>query len=315
MNKIKHLIISNQIDYSTDLICLQLEKRGLSYLRLNRDQFQDYNIVYELKDNSISVNIDSYNYIISQDNLQSVFFRAPVFLRSNKPHSLREQLSRSQWSAFIRNLIVFDRCKWINHPVDTYRAENKMYQLKTAKDIGFITPDTYVTNSLPYNIEDDKHYIFKSLDTALFYDKEEELFTYSTLVCGKDLKSDKLRDAPVIIQEYLADKIDIRITVIGESIFPVVITKNGNGLTGDWRKFSKDSLSYTPVDLPSEIEMKIHTLMRFLNLRYGGLDMALCNGNYYFIEVNPTGEWGWLKYTANQNIDIEIVNCMTSNSL
>lgn len=292
-----------------------MEKCGLSYLRLNRDQCQDYEIIYALHDNSISLNIDNDNYMISEDNLRSVFFRAPVFLRNNKSYSLQEQLYRSQWSAFLRNLIVFDQCKWVNHPVDTYRAENKIYQLKTAKKVGFLTPETYVANSLPCYIEDGKDYIIKSLDTAFFHDNEVELFTYSTLTCGKEIKRAALRSAPIIIQEYLENKTDIRVTVIGESLLAVSITKDGEGIIGDWRKLSKESLSYALLKLPPEVEMKILSLMRLLNLKYGGLDFALCNGNYFFIEVNPTGEWGWLKYSTNQNIDVEIVNYLEKNPL
>jgi glutathione synthase/RimK-type ligase-like ATP-grasp enzyme len=31
-----------------------------------------------------------------------------------------------------------------------------------------------------------------------------------------------------------------------------------------------------------------------LGLTYAAIDLALSNGEYWFIEVNPTGEWGWL---------------------
>ena len=39
-----------------------------------------------------------------------------------------------------------------------------------------------------------------------------------------------------------------------------------------------------------------------LGLTFGGIDLALCGDEFYFIEVNPTGEWGWLVKTAGHEI-------------
>ena len=127
MNDINCLVVSSTIDYSTDLICYELEKRRKRYARINRDHFSNYDILYSLESDRLSVAIDGKEYGITPKSLESVYFRAPVFLRTGKEYSLQQQLSRSQWSAFIRNLIVFDKAKWINHPVATYQAENKLY--------------------------------------------------------------------------------------------------------------------------------------------------------------------------------------------
>ncbi|UOO37671.1 hypothetical protein IZU99_10590 [Oscillospiraceae bacterium CM] len=310
MNNICHLIISNTIDFSTDLVCLKLKKLGESYLRINRDKFSECKITYKLSENAIFITMCDENFVIRESELKSIFFRAPVFLRSGKTYTVSEQLYRSQWSAFIRNLIVFEKSKWLNNPVDTYKAENKMYQLKLASDIGFLVPETLLSNSANESVVDTNEYIMKALDTALFHDGNMELFTYSTIVTGLELKQSDLSSAPVIIQEYLKEKIDIRVTVIGEKLFPVKITKNGCGIAGDWRKTSKEALNYTPFELPKEISSKLISLMKRLNLLFGGIDLIFCNDEYYFVEVNPTGEWGWLKFATKIDLEDEIVNCM-----
>ena len=312
MNEVDHLIISNTIDYSTDLICIQFQKRGLNYLRINRDKFLECDIIYSLLDNSLIVKTNNEEYILFCDSLKSIYFRAPVFLRNSKTYSLSQQLYRSQWSAFIRNLIVFDKCKWVNHPVSTYRAENKMYQLKVAKEIGFLIPDTIVGNCSTEFVKTSKYYIVKSLDTALFHDGNNELFTYSTKILGCELNDAELQEAPVIIQKYLEDKTDIRVTIIEDQLFPVKITKDSCGIDGDWRKMSKDLLEYTSITLPTDVENKIREIMKRLNLKFGGMDLIMSNDNYYFIEVNPTGEWGWLKYSSELEIDIAIADCLNN---
>lgn len=316
MNNVSYLVLSSTIDYSSDLICAELEKRGFNYLRLNRDRFVEYEIQYNLQNDTIKVKMGNIWYLLSTNSLKAIYFRAPVFLRTTgKSYSVEEQLKRSQWSSFIRNLIIFDKALWINHPVSTYQAENKLYQLKKAKQCGLTVPETYVGNSLPQNIVRQNMYIVKSLDTALFYDDGKEMFTYSTMVSGHELLEAEIKLAPVIIQEYLADKIDLRVTVIGDQIFPVSITKNGKALVGDWRKSNKDNLEYIPVELPQDIGKQIIMLMRNLGLSFGGIDLALVGSNYYFIEVNPTGEWGWLALSAGIPVDRAIVNHMATGGI
>lgn len=316
MNDVSYLVLSSTIDYSSDLICAELEKCGFNYLRLNRDRFIEYEIEYNLQNDTIKVKMGDIWYLLSANSLKAIYFRAPVFLRTTgKSYSVEEQLKRSQWSSFIRNLIIFDKALWINHPVSTYQAENKLYQLKKAKQCGLTVPETYVGNSLPQNIVRQNMYIVKSLDTALFYDDGKEMFTYSTMVSGHELLEAEIKLAPVIIQEYLADKIDLRVTVVGNQIFPVSITKNGKALVGDWRKSNKDNLEYIPIELPQVICKQIIMLMRNLGLSFGGIDLALVGNSYYFIEVNPTGEWGWLALSAGIPVDRAIVNHMTTGGI
>lgn len=294
MNDVECLIVSSTVDYSTDLICCELERRGLPYLRINRDLFDQYEIVYDFECQSMNLRIDGKEYTISNRILKSVYFRAPVFFRYSKKLSLNDQLRRSQWSSFIRNLIVFDDAKWVNYPVATYKAENKMLQLQSARKSGLKIPHTYFGNYLPPIIENDKDYIVKALDTPVFYDGEQEMFTYSTVIKGRQLRSSEIQEAPVIIQECLRPKIDIRVTVVEDHIFPAEIRYEGAGIDGDWRRKDKDGLKYSPVQLPVSINEGIRCLMRDLGLLFGGVDLALCNDEYYFIEVNPTGEWGWI---------------------
>lgn len=165
---------------------------------------------------------------------------------------------------------------------------------------------------MPDNINPKHMYIVKSLDTALFYDNGNEMFTYSTEMSGEELLSASIKQAPIIIQEFLQNKMDIRATVIGNKVFAAAITNNGDKIIGDWRKEKKEELCYTPISLPTSVQSQIFALMQYLGLSFGGVDLALVDNTYYFIEVNPTGEWGWLRLSANLPIDKTIVDLLTS---
>lgn len=305
MNDVEYLIISSTIDFSTDLVCYQLMMSGEKFYRLNRDEFVKHNIVVDLQKKSMMISIEDEEYNIQFEQLKGVFYRAPVFLRTQAKAglSVQEQLERNQWSSFLRNLIIFQNANWINNPVYTYRAENKMFQLCVAESCGLQIPKTYVSNISVNMLEREKKYIVKSLDTALFYDTQnnKEMFTYSNVVSGEELQDYELASAPIIIQEFLNPKVDCRVTYIQGKLFPVKILQNGEGLYGDWR-LRKDELEYVPFQLPPNISMAICKLMQKLEIQFGGIDLAIVGEKYFFIEVNPTGEWGWLEIKTGMQI-------------
>ena len=68
MNEINYLIISNTIDYSTDLICLQFQKRGLNYLRINKKKYDSILIDVENPEVAHSSNlytVESFSLVAS----------------------------------------------------------------------------------------------------------------------------------------------------------------------------------------------------------------------------------------------------------
>jgi len=239
------LIISDRHDYSTDHVTFQLNEGHASYLRLNRDQFVNFDINLDPLKPRVYGNTQNFSFEIMPENLHSIYFRAPIYLRDNYQPGLGidEQLGRNQWASFIRSLVVFDDVLWVNNPQATYKAEIKPYQLYIAKKLGFNTPKTVVTNTIPLESTFGKKLIVKTLDPAILTINNKEGFIYTNFVDHKDLLEKQLSSAPIILQEALIPKIDIRVTVVGDIVFAVSIKKNGEGLNGDWR-LEKEDIKY-----------------------------------------------------------------------
>ena len=305
------LIFTSIYDFSSDMVALELEKRGARYFRLNKEQLSDFSIsldiqtqVLQIRSHEIDINMDS--------SLQAVYFKQPVFLRNtpNNALSVDQQLSRSQWSAFGRALSVFDQAKWINWPQATYLAECKPYQLSLAKRLGFRTPSTKVTNNtkmLPTSTNDEL--VIKSLDTALFREGSDCLFTYTTKVSNEELTNSDSSAAPMIIQENVSPKCDIRVTVIGTDVYAVKILASGKCIEGDWRTTDRNELEYVDFELPVDIRGLCIDLVRSLGLVFGAIDLLENSGFYTFLEINPTGEWAWLQ-SQNRNLSSSIASAL-----
>ncbi|MCD7930751.1 MAG: hypothetical protein LUH15_04940 [Tannerellaceae bacterium] len=81
-------------------------------------------------------------------------------------------------------------------------------------------------------------------------------------------------------------------------------------LDEDWRKY-KYHLTYNLISLPKEIESNCIGLLEELNLNFGAIDLVLVDNRYYFIEINPTGEWSWLQQSTGYKFDALITKYLT----
>ena len=307
------LIISSIYDFSTDLVVQELERRKEKYVRLNREEFKNYRASINIKILLLEIVIDGHKYRVTSDT-KSIYYRQPIFLRntSGNPLSASEQLERSQWMGFLRSLSIFSEVRWMNPLHYTYLAETKAYQLSIARQIGFHIPSTIIGNDSRSFREFEGKVIIKSLDTVLLRDGNDCLFTYSTIKNAMELNDENIFELPLTVQEYVAGKIDIRVTAIGDKVTAVKITSGGKGIKEDWRTTNRDNIEYTTFKLPSLIEEYCLELMVKLGINFAAIDLLISDNDYYFIEVNPTGEWGWIT-NDERRFDVDIAEWLAKN--
>jgi glutathione synthase/RimK-type ligase-like ATP-grasp enzyme len=251
---------------------------------------------------------------LASDSLRAIYFRRPVFLREPSDNlSPEDQLARTQWAAFMRTFMLFDDCRWMNHPAATYRAETKALQLAVAADLGFRVPSTMVSNTavaLSHVQSPIGTVVVKSLDTMILRQGRHQSFSYTQIVGVDTVREASLASAPAIFQQPLEAKLDLRVTVVGDWLFCVSITHEGQPIRGDWRLEKRDA-EFAAYTLPSAVSERCLQLVRALGLSFGAIDLAFEDGEYFFLEINPTGEWAWLREHAAQPIDEAIASALT----
>lgn len=303
------LILAGLYDFSADLVALRLQSTNVPYVRLNREHLSDYRITLNPLVPELVIDGPSGIYNIGSD-LRAVWFRQPVFLRNTPsvPLSPSEQLERSQWTAFLRGLCVFRNVAWMNFPAATYLAESKPYQLYVAANCGFQVPQTLASNdaSRIRNTFTDT-LVVKSLDTVLLRDGDDCLFTYTTINPGDQLNDETVYAVPLLAQQMLEEKTDIRVTVVDDQLFAVRILSQGSGINGDWRVIPKTDIDYQDSILDGDVAERCRLLTRRLGLNFAAVDLVETPHGIFFIEINPTGEWGWLS-TRERPIDRAIAS-------
>lgn len=309
------LILASRYDFSCDYIVESLRAIGTSYFRLNSEDLPGFELVLDPIRATLRGKSEEIDFSIIAEDLQSVYYRQPTFLRESAlaGRAFHEQFSRAQWSAFIRSLMVFDKCLWVNHPARTYTAEHKAIQLRAAAKLGFEVPSTRVANSrfAFSDVADDRSLVaLKGLETVIARETSCELFGYTNMLTKEEVDCGELVSAPAIIQAALVDKLDLRVTVVGGSVWCAAITRQGKRIWGDWR-LAKTDAEFKAFRLPGQVTENCVALTKTLGLQFGAIDLALSDGKYYFLEINPTGEWAWLQSGIGFEISNSIANCLT----
>lgn len=293
------LILASRYDLTCDYVVSALHSLNVPFFRLNTEDLPLFELYLDPVAPLLRGISSELTFEICGEQLAAVYFRQPTFLREASLYgrSAEEQFQRAQWASFMRNLMVFDQCLWINHPALTYEAEHKAVQLRMAAEIGFDIPWTSISNSAgPVEwVADTSGWIaVKGLDTVLVRDGNKESFGYTNLLRPGQISRHELRSAPMILQEGLQQKVDLRVTVVGNLTWCASVKVSGQPITGDWR-LAKTDAEFADTDLPLTIADRCISLVRRLGLNFGAIDLALTQDRYYFLEINPTGEWAWLQ--------------------
>jgi len=199
---------------------------------------------------------------------------------------------------------------WVNDPGKDTMAHRKAYQLRVAQEVGLSIPRTLISND-PVAVREfiaaqgHEQTIYKSFSAT------EQEWRETRLLRSEELALiDNVQYAPVIFQEYIEARYDLRITVVGDSIFPAAIYSQETAYKIDFRMDIANSRIET-VRLPSIIEAQLHALMARLGLVYGAIDMRLTpDERYIFLEINPAGQWLFVEQRSRQPITASLANTL-----
>lgn len=309
------VILASRFDLACDYVVARLRARSVPYLRLNTEDLPDSRITFDPFEPRLSGNVGTRDFCIDRGCLKSILFRRPVFLREagDAVRPPGERLARFHWATFMRSFMTFDWVTWVNHPAATYQGENKVVQLLMARQVGLAVPRTIVSNDRA-EVMRVFHKLpaiaIKGLDVVLIREGDFETFGYTNVVPLGDIAAAEISAYPVIAQEALHDKLDLRVTVVGEELFCAAATVGDRPISGDWR-LQKNNVRWSSFDLPDSVAAACVALVGKMGLSFGAIDLAQRGREFFFLEINPTGEWAWLVDEAGLQIDETIARYLS----
>lgn len=303
-NQIMLLIITHKTDFTADFLINKLNKKQIKYKRFNCEDILSYDCL---------VNLD-HNFcysILGENNISSVWFRRTQLPTINGLSANERIYILNEIDCLIKNLCTIVDANWVSDPYSVYKAENKLLQLKIAKQIGFEIPATLITTSKEHLIsfyeEQGRRIIIKPISQTRLDNNESPSFIFTNRITQEQIDNiEKFDLTPCIYQREIEKEYEIRVTVVGSSVFAASVDSQKDEETMlDWRK---KKLTFKAIKIPSQVENKCIEIVKSLNLSFGAIDLIKDrNGNYIFLEINPNGQWAWIENQTGLDISEAII--------
>ena len=303
------LIITHKTDYTADFVVNKLNQRGIAYRRLNCEDLL-------LSEFSFRFDRDFRYSFLGEDNYESVWFRRTKLPEVKDLPREETAYVSGEIEGFFKNLFSILPAKWLSSPAAVYEAENKLLQLKTAQRLGFIIPDTLITNSKEQLIEfyqaNNRDIIIKPISQTRISYRENSAFIFTNRVPQNLMEQIEQFDLiPCIFQRNIPKEYEIRATVVGEKVFAAAVYSQTDDETKiDWRR---KRLEFVKIQLPAEIQNLCVQLLKELNLGFGAIDLIKTpSGEYVFLEINPNGQWVWIENQTGQKISDAVIEYLNN---
>ncbi len=315
--KNKLLIISSSQDPTVQYMFPKMDKFKINY------SLWDPGTLPSMSKAGISISNNGFSEIsgslISPDGenidinkIGLIWYRRPgqIHAPGTTPNEGLAQFINEETNWFIKSFFMHIQVPIICDPFKGNLASIRSVQLKTASELGFTIPKTYIGNN-PEEIRDfffrnGPEIIVKSIYRPFAVNSNnEERGLLTTPINPQDLESDlALSSCPSIYQERINKKIEIRVTILKDKVFAAEIHSQESKLSiNDYRNYDFDNTPYFKHQLPEEIEQKCIKMLEVLNLYYGALDLILNEKDeYIFLEINPFGQWAWIQELTGLNI-------------
>lgn len=303
------LVLTQEFDPTVDPVIIAMAERGaevvradLSYfprrMAVTTSDFGGARRVMRLRDKD-----GDRVREVDLDQLASVWYRRPTSFDFGPDMAEPErQFARREAMQGVGGILRTTNCLWVNRPDVDAVSELKPYQLELAKRLGLRVPRTLLTND-PAEVaalldSADRPIAYKALTGGVIHYPGAFPSGLLTTVVGPEIRThlDRVGHTMCMFQEYVEKAYEVRLTVIGNTYFPVTIDSQRLDTTKvDWR--GEDAkMPYGPYQpLPDDIVKKSQALLAELGAVYGALDFIVTpEGEYVFLEVNPMGQFMWL---------------------
>jgi ATP-GRASP peptide maturase of grasp-with-spasm system len=195
-------------------------------------------------------------------------------------------------------------------------SPNKLVVLERARELGLRTPSFSISSSRRHAedlIASGHGHVSKAMSDGLYlFDMGESqagYFTYTEMLGPQSLEGVGERMAPSFFQRYVEKQFELRIFFLDDELHAVAIfSQNDDQTKVDYRKYNaKRPNRVIPFELPPDVAHKLLQLARELGLDTGSFDMIVdAQGDFYFLEVNPVGQFGTHSECCNLSIERRI---------
>jgi glutathione synthase/RimK-type ligase-like ATP-grasp enzyme len=310
------LLLTDSYDKHCDVVAEKLKNRGHNFFRLNLDTQSLQKTAISFDEDIWSIQ-NEFGAILSHE-IKCVWLRRPfveLTLQEQNESDPNFKIWKGEWNKALLGFYSKIRSvPWLNPLKEAYRAENKYLQMEEARKVGFQLPPTLVTNDKDCILNFVKKYdeVVLKLMTQEFYQDDDGIYKgiYVNLLNIDDFDDfGGLSENPVVLQAYIPKCFEVRYTVVGQVHHACRIESQKSSVASvDWRRYDIPNTPHLSMQPPIEIQSKVNQLLYRLGLSYGAFDFIVTPSNeWYFLEVNSSGQWLWIEDLTGLRISDSIV--------
>ncbi len=309
------LLLSNDGDLSCDIVQNWLSDLSYPWMRLNAFDLLKSKVdiaLTPLGEYKITINGELFPI----QDINAVWFRKFGFFRCSDSYLQlveKDKLDDTALSFIVKEFsTVLDTIcdalqdkNWLTSPKNINL--NKVKVLRIAQECGFLIPKTHIINNSEQLKKCSGSLISKSIydPTIASWGKENRSMMYTTKISNRDIENIPSLFLPSMVQKLIDKKLEIRTFYLdGECYSMAIFSQNDQTTKYDFRCYNWIKPNrYVPYKLNDQTETKIQCLMDKIGLNCGSLDFIMNNYScLYFLEVNPTGQFGMVDFPCNYNL-------------
>lgn len=260
------------------------------------------------------------------DSISSVWYRRP-YIPEREDIPVPDVYKDYAYSSVRRHILnlysLFTDAFWLSDYWTMQRAESKPRQLELASQLGFEVPKTLFTSdsaAAASFIKATGDVVTKSLGNTLpVIDNKVQYFYTTKIASGSKPNLKNLHLAPAIFQAAIDVDLGLRVTVVGENVFAAAVRNpsyDDHPNITDWRRaYTGGNSRFEAYELPKSLQLKCIQLTKALGLQYGAIDIMLDKtGTYWFLEINPNGQWAFIEDDTGQPIGETIARLLENGN-
>lgn len=294
----KVLIITSSIDRTVDYVLNKYD--GIAeFFRVDVDMFSKYEIVLG---GSGEWMILCDEWSLEKKEVYSIYYRKPRLPKLDEYRDEYRGMIAKDIISLINGLVDDFQGRVLTKPYILRKTENKAFQLLYAEKNRLLIPKSFVGNSNKCAKDFlNRKSIIKPLTTGkIMAGDVVELYQTNYF----ETFDEDISLTPIYLQEYINKKYEVRMTYIDGCFFTVRIDSEDKL---DWRRNYR-GLKYEIIDCPPKILKQCIELLNDFQLNYGAFDFIVDENNqWFFLEVNPNGQWLWIEYELQIPISEKIV--------
>ncbi|MDB4928229.1 MAG: hypothetical protein JWM10_713 [Myxococcaceae bacterium] len=307
------VLLTSQTDLAADLLLLKLRSKGAAVVRLNAEMFPlGIEADFRVRDKSWSFRMGSD--VLRSADISAVWFRRwPDLQTAGIAPDWRAIVCRDSM-AFLEGWSMLCDVFWLNRPERVRTGENKLVQLVYAQEAGFRVPETVVANNAAVVrdvVSSGRIALFKPLLSSALRDETVVQMLQATRLRDEHLDDESIRACPAIYQTIVPGQ-EWRLTIVGGQVFPARICWTRSDTSVDVHAAHPECVSIVRGTVSDEVRRQCLTLVRMLGLHYAAIDAIEYEGEMYFLELNPSGQWGWIEQATNYPLTDALADLLIS---